>query len=154
MYMKLYHIILYYTILYHTILYYTILYHTILYCTIIYYTIFDYITVYYTIFDYIMLYYITLYNVIAYITLHPVSITRFPLTRLSPGSGLLHSFFYTINAKIFQSLGLKRRKSCDGDRVYIRSSASRPPSSAAASRRPSCRTSGPRSSCQLLVISY
>ena len=26
--------------------------------------------------------------------------------------------FYTVNAKIFQGLGPKRRESCDGDRVY------------------------------------
>ena len=31
--------------------------------------------------------------------LHPVSITRFPLSRLSPGAGLLRNpFVYTINA--------------------------------------------------------
>ena len=28
------------------------------------------------------------------------------------------SIFYTINAKIFQGLGPKRRESCNGDRVY------------------------------------
>ena len=51
--------------------------------------------------------------------LHPVSITRFPLTRFSPGAGLLRNpFVYTINAKIFQGLGPKRRESCNGDRVY------------------------------------
>ena len=50
--------------------------------------------------------------------LHPVSITRFPLSRFSPGAGLLrHPFFYTINAKTFQGLGPKRRESCNGDRV-------------------------------------
>ena len=52
--------------------------------------------------------------------LHPVSITRFPLSRFSPGAGLLRSpFFYTINAKTFQGLGPKRRESCNGDRVYL-----------------------------------
>ena len=50
---------------------------------------------------------------------HPVSITRFPLTRLSPGSGLLRNPFLSQVAKIFQGLGPKRRKSCNGDRVYI-----------------------------------
>ena len=50
--------------------------------------------------------------------LHPVSITRFPLSRFSPGAGLLRSpFLNTINAKIFQGLGPKRRESCNGDRV-------------------------------------
>ena len=50
---------------------------------------------------------------------HPVSITRFPLSRFSPGAGLLRNpFFYTIHAKIFQGLGPKRRESCNGDRVY------------------------------------
>ena len=52
--------------------------------------------------------------------LHPVSITRFPLSRFSPGAGLLRNpFVYTINAKIFQGLGPKRRGSCNGDRVYF-----------------------------------
>ena len=52
------------------------------------------------------------------IMLHPVSTTRFPLTRFSPGSGLLRNpFVYTINAKTFQGLGPKRRESCNGDRV-------------------------------------
>ena len=52
--------------------------------------------------------------------IHPVSITRFPLSRFSPGAGLLRSpFVYTINAKIFQGLGPKRRESCNGDRVYF-----------------------------------
>ena len=51
--------------------------------------------------------------------LHPVSITRFPLSRFSPGAGLLRNpFFNTINAKTFQGLGPKRRESCNGDRVY------------------------------------
>ena len=55
-----------------------------------------------------------------YIYTHPVSITRFLLTRFSPGSGLLRNpLFYTIKAKIFQGLGPKRRESCNGDRVYI-----------------------------------
>ena len=50
---------------------------------------------------------------------HPVSITRFPLSRFSPGAGLLRNpFVCTISAKIFQGLGPKRRKSCNGDRVY------------------------------------
>ena len=36
---------------------------------------------------------------------YPVSTTRFPLTRFSPGAGLLRNpFVYTINAKIFQGL--------------------------------------------------
>ena len=38
-----------------------------------------------------------------------------------PGSGLLRNpFCYTINAKIFQALGPKKRESCNGDRVYER----------------------------------
>ena len=50
--------------------------------------------------------------------LHPVSIARFPLSRFSQGAGLLtNPFFYTINAKIFQGLGPRRRQSCSGDRV-------------------------------------
>ena len=53
--------------------------------------------------------------------IHPVSITRFPLSRFSPGAGLLRNLFcYTINAKTFQELGPKRRESCNGDRVYRR----------------------------------
>ena len=50
--------------------------------------------------------------------LHPVSITRFPLSRFSPRAGLLRNpFVCTINAKTFQGLGPKRRESCNGDRV-------------------------------------
>ena len=53
------------------------------------------------------------------ICIHPVSITRFPLSRLSPGARVLRNpFVYTINAKTFQGLGPKRRESCNGDRVY------------------------------------
>ena len=65
-----------------------------------------------------MLYAISCY-IICYIV-RQVSITRFPLTRFSPGSGLLRNpFVYTINAKTFQGLGPKKRKSCKGDRVYM-----------------------------------
>ena len=50
---------------------------------------------------------------------HPVSTTRFPLSRFSPGAGLLRNpSFYTINSKIFQGLGPKRRESSNGDRVH------------------------------------
>ena len=49
--------------------------------------------------------------------IHPVSITRFPLSRFSQGAGLHRNpFLYTINAKTFQGLGPKRRESCNGDR--------------------------------------
>ena len=59
-----------------------------------------------------------IYTIRCYHMVHPVSITRFPLSRFSPGAGLLRNpFFYTINAKIFQGLGPKRRESCYGDRV-------------------------------------
>ena len=51
--------------------------------------------------------------------LHPVSITRFPLTRFSPGAGLLrHPFVHRWWRNIFQGLGPKRRESSNGDRVY------------------------------------
>ena len=57
--------------------------------------------------------------VLGCVDLHPVSITRFPLTRFSPGSGLLRNRFCSlVAAKIFQGLGPKRRESCNGDRVY------------------------------------
>ena len=56
-------------------------------------------------------------NLFGFESIHPVSITRFPLTRFSPGAGLLRNLFYTINAKIFQGLGPKRRESCNGDPV-------------------------------------
>ena len=49
---------------------------------------------------------------------HPVSITRFPLTRFSPGAGLLRYVFSLVAVKTFQGLGPKRRESCNGDRVY------------------------------------
>ena len=72
---------------------------------------------------------------------HPVSITRFPLRRFSPGAGLLRNpFFYTINAKTFQGLGPKRRESCNGDRVY-------------AGRATSCTRSSPSSSRIVYYIS-
>ena len=48
---------------------------------------------------------------------HPVSITRFPLRRFSPGAGLLRCLFSLVAAKIFQGLGPTRRESCNGDRV-------------------------------------
>ena len=49
----------------------------------------------------------------------PVSITRFPLRRFSPGAGLLRNrFFSYVAAKTFQGLGPKRRESCNGDRVH------------------------------------
>ena len=51
--------------------------------------------------------------------LHPVSITRFPLRRFSPGAGLLRNpFVHSKWLKIFQGLGPKRRESSNGDRVY------------------------------------
>ena len=50
---------------------------------------------------------------------HPVSITRFPLRRFSPGAGLLRNRCFSLAvAKIFQGLGPKRRESSNGDRVY------------------------------------
>ena len=50
---------------------------------------------------------------------HPVSITRFPLRRLSPGAGLLRFVLVSlVVAKIFQGLGPKRRESSKGDRLY------------------------------------
>ena len=52
--------------------------------------------------------------------LHPVSITRFPLRRFSPGAGLLRNpFVHRWWLKIFQGLGPKRRESSNGDRVYM-----------------------------------
>ena len=40
--------------------------------------------------------------------IHPVSIARFPLTRFSPGSGLLRNRFCSlVEAQIFQGLGPK-----------------------------------------------
>ena len=54
-----------------------------------------------------------------HVIVHPVSITRFPLRRFSPGAGLLRNRFSSlVAAKIFQGLGPKRRESCNGDRVY------------------------------------
>ena len=54
------------------------------------------------------------------ILVHPVSITRFPLRRPSPGAGLLRNIFvHRYWHKIFQGLGPKRRESSNGDRVYI-----------------------------------
>ena len=51
--------------------------------------------------------------------LHPVSITRFPLRRFSPGAGLLRNpFVHRLWRNIFQRLGPKRRESSNGDRVY------------------------------------
>ena len=62
--------------------------------------------------------YIYIYIYMYTYKVHPVSITRFLLSRFSPGAGLLRNpFVYTINAKIFQGLGPKRRESCNGDRV-------------------------------------
>ena len=49
---------------------------------------------------------------------HPVSIARFPLRRLSPGAGLLRYVFSIGSTKICQGLGPKRRESSNGDRVY------------------------------------
>ena len=67
-----------------------------------------------------MLVILTLVLIIALIIVHPVSITRFPLSRFSPRAGLLRNpLFYTINAKTFQGLGPKRRESCNGDRVHV-----------------------------------
>ena len=51
--------------------------------------------------------------------IHPVSITRFPLRRLSPGAGLLRYVLSLAAAKIFQGLGPKRRESSNGDRAYV-----------------------------------
>ena len=49
---------------------------------------------------------------------HPVSITRFPLRRLSPGAGLLRNpFVHRWWRNFFQGLGPKRRESSNGDRV-------------------------------------
>ena len=57
--------------------------------------------------------------VLVCLLLRPVSITKFPLSRFSPGAGLLRNpFVYTINAEIFQGLGPKRRESSNGDRAY------------------------------------
>ena len=54
-------------------------------------------------------------------TVHPVSITRFPLRRFSPGAGLLRNLFVPRYwRKIFQGLGPKRRESSNGDRVYCK----------------------------------
>ena len=50
--------------------------------------------------------------------IHPVSITRFPLRRFSPGLGCSDMSFSLVAAKIFQGLGPKRRESPNGDRVY------------------------------------
>ena len=47
-----------------------------------------------------------------YTSVHPVSITRFPLRRFSPGAGLLRNPFVHS-----QGLGPKRRESSNGDRV-------------------------------------
>ena len=70
---------------------------------------------YYTI-TYIIIYHTIILDAII---IHPVSKTRFPLSKFSPGAGLLRNpFAYTINAKTFQGLGPKRRESCNGDRVY------------------------------------
>ena len=51
--------------------------------------------------------------------IHPVSITRFPLRRFSPGAGLLRYVFSLVADKIFQGLGPKRRESSNRDRVYV-----------------------------------
>ena len=51
--------------------------------------------------------------------LHPVSITRFPLRRVSPGAGLLmNPFVHRQRREIFEGLGPKRREFSNGDRVY------------------------------------
>ena len=51
--------------------------------------------------------------------LHPVSITRFPPRRFSPGAGLLRNpFVHRPWRKIFQGLGPKRQEPSNGDRVY------------------------------------
>ena len=50
--------------------------------------------------------------------LHPVSITRLPLRRFSPGAGLLRNpFVHRYWLKIFQGLGPKRQESSNGDQV-------------------------------------
>ena len=58
-------------------------------------------------------------------SVHPVPITIFSLTRLVPRVGLpgqpcidWYSAFDTICAKTFQGLGPLRPKSCDENRVY------------------------------------
>ena len=57
------------------------------------------------------------YIILYYSIVHPVSITRFPLRRFSPGAGLLRYVCSLVAAKIFQGLGPKRREYYNGDRV-------------------------------------